>query len=313
MDAEIRKRLGSLLAQADRGELLDDPRRLAELVRERLGNERRREAAFLIAALDAGVPKRLLAGTVPRVSGVMLDNYARKLSEDTGLRQEIARSAIETWAIGLGLQVDAAPVASHPEPGPKPAAGPEPAPISPAFGHTGANGRGNLGPAGVPADPLVRAVSDFMSRNGLTADALASLVGVALFAHGAIELLLQISSAIYLRENFDWTYLMKYGRFPVLPLALCLPISFVSIAIGFAALSRAQWVSGPGMIFAAIGAMFYGFFCIVAAGRFFEDAPLHGIIDLAGVPVMAGSFLIFYCWRLTGPDLRIPTSDDALR
>jgi hypothetical protein len=310
MDAEIRKKLRLLLAQADRDELLDDPRRLSELVRERLGSERRREAAFLIVALNEGVPKRLLAMSVPRLSGVMLDNYARRLSEDTGLREEVARTAIEAWAAGLGLEVDADPLASQPGPGPKPVAGPEPPPIPPAFTRTPANGRTNVGSAGVPADPLVRAVTEFMSRTGLTADSLVRLLGVALIAHGAIEILLQISSAIFLRESFDWTYLMKYGRFPVLPLAWCLPISFASIAIGFAALSRAQWVRGPGMILAAIGGIFYGFFCIVAASRFVEQGPLHGIIHLAGVAVMAGSFVLFYCWPLSHSTTVIPANRD---
>jgi hypothetical protein len=305
MDAEIRKSLGLLLGQADRDELLDDPRRLSELVRERLGIERRREAAFLIVALDQGVPKRLLAMSVPRLSGVMLDNYARRLSEETGLREEVARSVVKAWAAGLGLQVDADPLASHHGPGPKPVAGPEPSPIPPTFTHTPANRRTNVGSAGLPADPLVRAVTEFMSRTGLTVDSLVRLLGIALIAHGAIETLLQISSAIFVRESFDWTYLMKYGRFPVLPLAWCLPISFASIAIGFAALSRAQWVPGPGMILAAIGGIFYGFFCIVAANRFLEQVPLHGIIHLAGLPVMAGSFVFFYCWRLTRLDFDI--------
>jgi hypothetical protein len=56
MHAEIGKKLRLLLVQADRDELLDDPRRLSELVRERFGSERRREAAFLIVALNEACP-----------------------------------------------------------------------------------------------------------------------------------------------------------------------------------------------------------------------------------------------------------------
>jgi hypothetical protein len=52
------------------------------LVRERLGSARKREAAFLIAALNEGVPKRLLAMSMPRLSGVMLARWRATLDRE---------------------------------------------------------------------------------------------------------------------------------------------------------------------------------------------------------------------------------------
>jgi hypothetical protein len=105
MNDEIRNKLKILLSQPDRTELLADPPRLSELVRERLGINNRREAGVLIMLLREDVPKRLLGMSASSRSETMLDNYAKKLSEDIGLKEDIARDAIATWAEGLGLKL----------------------------------------------------------------------------------------------------------------------------------------------------------------------------------------------------------------
>jgi hypothetical protein len=103
MDDAVGATLKDLLTSAVRDELLDDPRRLAELVRERLGTDRRREASFLNAVMQEGVPKRLLAMPTGSLTTAMIANYAKKVSEDSGLREDVARSAIDVWSVGLGL------------------------------------------------------------------------------------------------------------------------------------------------------------------------------------------------------------------
>jgi hypothetical protein len=103
MNDAVGATLKELLTPAVRDELLDDPRRLAELVRERLGTDRRREASFLNTVMQEGVPKRLLGMPAGSLSTTMIANYAKKVSEDTGLKEDVARSAIEAWSVGLGL------------------------------------------------------------------------------------------------------------------------------------------------------------------------------------------------------------------
>jgi hypothetical protein len=58
--------------------------------------------------LREDVPKRLLAMSASSRSDTMLDNYAKRLSEDIGLKEDIARDAIATWAEGLGLELSRA-------------------------------------------------------------------------------------------------------------------------------------------------------------------------------------------------------------
>jgi hypothetical protein len=105
MDDSVCPILKSRLARDDREELLDDSRRLAEVVRENLGPEHKREADCLNAAMQAGVPMRLLGMPAATLTKVMVANYAKQLSGNTGLKDEVARWAIEAWAFGLGLKI----------------------------------------------------------------------------------------------------------------------------------------------------------------------------------------------------------------
>lgn len=119
MDDAVGAKLRELLTPSVRDELLDDPRRLAELVRERLGADRKREASFLNTVMQEGVPKRLLAMPSASLTSAMIANYARKVSEDTGLKEEVARSAIEAWSVGLGLTTSASKPRADSGPGPE--------------------------------------------------------------------------------------------------------------------------------------------------------------------------------------------------
>jgi hypothetical protein len=125
MQDDVRARLQTLLARPDRDELLDDPRRLAELVRERLGVGFRREASFLNVVMQEGVPKRLLTMTDSALTTSTIANYAKRISDDTGLKEDVARSAVETWATCLGLAV-ATRTPPPPPPPPPPLPRPQP-------------------------------------------------------------------------------------------------------------------------------------------------------------------------------------------
>jgi hypothetical protein len=110
MDDVIRVKLRDRLTRSDRITLLGDSRALAEVVRENLGPECKREAGYLNTVMKAGVPTRLLGMSAASLNKTMVVNYAKQISHDTGLREDIARWAIDAWAFGLGLQiVDSAP------------------------------------------------------------------------------------------------------------------------------------------------------------------------------------------------------------
>jgi hypothetical protein len=148
MQDDVRAKLQTLLARADRDELLDDPRRLAELVRERLGAGFKREASFLNLVMQEGAPKRLLAMSNSSLSGSALANYAKRISDDTGLKEDIALSAIETWATCLGLPVAPTrppPVPPPPLPRQQPEIGPPAA--GPRGGMSAGSERTSLNPA----------------------------------------------------------------------------------------------------------------------------------------------------------------------
>jgi len=147
MQDDVRAKLRILLARPDRDELLDDPRRLAELVRERLGVGFKREASFLNVVMQEGVPKRLLAMSDSALTTSAIANYAKRVSDDTGLKEDIAQSAVETWATCLGLAV-AIPRPPPPPPPPLPRQQPEigPAATYPRQGVSPEGARNSLNP-----------------------------------------------------------------------------------------------------------------------------------------------------------------------
>ena len=106
MDDVIRAKLRDRLGRSDRENLLGgSATTLAEVVRENLGPGHKREAGYLNAVMQAGVPARLLSMPAAGLTQSMVANYAKQISDETGLREDIARWAIEAWAFGLGLQI----------------------------------------------------------------------------------------------------------------------------------------------------------------------------------------------------------------
>jgi hypothetical protein len=106
MDDVIRAKLRNRLGRSDRENLLSgSATTLAEVVRENLGPAHKREAGYLNAVMQAGAPARLLSMPAAGLTQSTLGNYAKQISDETGLREDIARWAIEAWAFSLGLQI----------------------------------------------------------------------------------------------------------------------------------------------------------------------------------------------------------------
>ena len=98
--------------------LLGERRRLLGLLRDRLPGDVR-AIRILMMAFDGGVPGRL-AGTEP--SSLDIGREGGVLSNETGLGLEVARQAVETWAVALcGYASAAAPAFAPPATtGPRP-------------------------------------------------------------------------------------------------------------------------------------------------------------------------------------------------
>ena len=59
-----------------------------------------RVSNHLTAILQEGF-QRLSAMPTGSLTSAMIANYAKKVSEDTGLKEDVARAAIEAWSAGL--------------------------------------------------------------------------------------------------------------------------------------------------------------------------------------------------------------------
>ena len=114
MEDAIRDALKDVIARHGR-ELLDDRRRCEYILKENCPPNAKREVAALIVTLEQGVPRRLLSMPAASVTAATIMNYAARIADDTGLRQEVAHGAVEAWAYGLGLRV-AAPNPARTEP-----------------------------------------------------------------------------------------------------------------------------------------------------------------------------------------------------
>ena len=79
----------------------DDPRRFAGLLADRFEGRWRREAAVLAAAVQEGVPDALRSGRGP-FAAVAAPLTAR-LVDERGFDAALARWAVESWGIALGL------------------------------------------------------------------------------------------------------------------------------------------------------------------------------------------------------------------
>jgi hypothetical protein len=130
----------------DHPETVDDPRRFASLLADRFEGRWRREAAVLGAAVQEGVPDGLRAGRGPFPA--LATPLAARLVDERGFDAALARWAVASWGIALGLTTEREEPAQPPAP--RPARRPAPGAVRVASEPPGAtvelDGR-PLGPA----------------------------------------------------------------------------------------------------------------------------------------------------------------------
>jgi WD40 repeat protein len=238
MEDVLRAKLRKLLAQPDRDKLLSDPRRLAELVRERLGSECKREASFLNTVMQEGVPKRLLSMSAASLTKPMILNYAKKVSEDTGQKEDIARWAIEAWMDGLGLKV-----ASETQPRPKD-----------HNSDAGAEHRTSVAPAHIsatstPLAELKSARADILRLlSALTVNGVPRLViGGLLVSPTAIQLIL------FFLLNANRLAFIIYNTIPTIAIWLFLFVGIMSLVAAVGLIQRVSWAKKLALAICAIG------------------------------------------------------------
>jgi len=279
MRDDICARLSALLAQYDRNELLDDPRRLAELVRERLGSNYRREAMILNTVMQEGMPKRLLSMPTTGVTATTLRSYATKISEDTALKEDVVKSAVETWAVALGYEIRPSAPQAPPPP---------PPPTAPGRPTAETDGGRAAATAGTPDAGRRTPAPGAAARPVLTA------VGIVLLVQGAAKLLLSLPFIGRFLSYFN-------GSLVQLIYLLALAIAAISIPLGIGAIQRAAWARPVALIVCGLGTpiyMFYVFNNLQSAYAFAGLLQtLASLTNFLGLVVHAGGFVCFLLWR----------------
>jgi hypothetical protein len=86
-------------------ELADDSRRLEAFLRDYCP-ESRREIFALVAASRAGIPARLRSQARESGLGLAAATFAKHLEDDYGLSADLAKWAVNAWALALGVEAD---------------------------------------------------------------------------------------------------------------------------------------------------------------------------------------------------------------
>ena len=97
---EARLRLCEIIAKYG-ASLAGDARRCEALLRDLCG-EQRRELNVLVAALKERIPTDLLSASDGIPKELLLARFTVRLHEDRGVIEELARWAVESWALALG-------------------------------------------------------------------------------------------------------------------------------------------------------------------------------------------------------------------
>lgn len=84
--------------------MIDEPRRCEAMLLDLCG-EYKREINLLILALNAGAVAELLTSSPTVPADVQLPRLARRLHHDHGLVEELARWAVDSWALALGMPI----------------------------------------------------------------------------------------------------------------------------------------------------------------------------------------------------------------
>lgn len=87
-------------------DICTDARRCAGLLNDLCGSFRR-EINVLVNAIDERVPLDLLAGAGSMPLELLLTRLEKRFEDNTGLTEEAARWAVESWALALGVATSA--------------------------------------------------------------------------------------------------------------------------------------------------------------------------------------------------------------
>jgi hypothetical protein len=100
INEQARRRLCELIAKYGVS-LAGDARRCEALLRDLCG-EQRRELNVLVAALKERIPTDLLSASDGIPKELLLARFTVRLHEDQGVIEELAKWAVESWALALG-------------------------------------------------------------------------------------------------------------------------------------------------------------------------------------------------------------------
>ncbi len=89
-------------------DLCNDPRRCEALLRDVCG-EHKRAIVALVSAAREGVGTELRQSSAGVPKDLVIARLTKRLHEDFGLVEELARWAVETWAVALGVSSQEVP------------------------------------------------------------------------------------------------------------------------------------------------------------------------------------------------------------
>jgi len=99
MNESVRKQLSQLIARYG-PELCYNSRRLEALLKDYCG-EYKREVNLLVIAAREGTARELLNTSGTKLEAWDFQRLVRKLCEDTGMSEDSARWAVESWALAF--------------------------------------------------------------------------------------------------------------------------------------------------------------------------------------------------------------------
>src|SRR5262249_4985436 len=102
MGDSVRDKLAKLIGRFGQ-ELVDDPKRCEGLLRDVCGQDHRREVFVLASALREGVGTELRQPHAGTPVEVVLARLETRLHDHLGLAEDLARWAVQSWALVLGV------------------------------------------------------------------------------------------------------------------------------------------------------------------------------------------------------------------
>ncbi len=103
MNDQARQALCEIVARYGRG-VSDEPRRVQALLSD-LCPGMTKEVSVLVTAAERGVPQEAASSSPQLPPQAVVNRATRRLVDETGLTEEAARWAVESWAVALGVVV----------------------------------------------------------------------------------------------------------------------------------------------------------------------------------------------------------------